>query len=180
MKILAIPPPGYVGIYRVRMPMAALERAGLARVTIPETKEVEIEDLLRYDLIVWARQHAPSAELGNYYARAHGVKVVFDVDDNEFVVPRSNPVRKEFWKDGWKTERVRQNARNMRSADLLTTTNESLRQDLLWFNERVAVLPNQIDQRQWEGVVPIQHEEPWIVFSGSNTHLDSMKLSWSP
>lgn len=180
MKIIAFPPPGYVGVYRIRTPMAALERAGLATVTLHEGRQLEVDELLRYDLVVWARQQAPSAELGNYYARAHGVKVVFDVDDNEFCIPRSNPVRKDFWRNGWKQERVPQNARNMRSCDAVTTTNELLRQDLLWYNEDVRVLPNQIDESHWHGIVPIPHEVPWIVFSGSDTHRDSLEMIVEP
>lgn len=178
MKILAVPSAGYVGLYRTINPMEALKKKGHHVDYAYDALRWKLIE--KYDVVTWNRQKSIDLELVSHYARDLGVKVVFDVDDNEALVPSWNPCFAAFYKDGARGEAVYQGIRNMRAASLVTCSTDVLAEDMSWFNEKVVVLRNQIDPSQWKGVYRLQHAEPWIGFFGSNTHKESMRRIVKP
>lgn len=109
MNIIALPGDTTAcGYYRVFAPLAALERAGLAQVKQPNIYKgakgrdvitVSLDDLRGIDLAVFQRQ--PEARVNELFARAKamGVKVVFDLDDDMYSVPPSSPAYLSWGKD---------------------------------------------------------------------------------
>jgi glycosyltransferase involved in cell wall biosynthesis len=71
-------------------------------------------------------------------------------------------------------ERFQGLVQNMRRADLLTVSTERLREVYSRLRNDVAVLPNQLEQRDWEAAVEEPYlrdpEETWIGWAGSKTH----------
>ena len=144
-------------------------------------------DILDYDLIVFQRQ--PNEEVYKLIARAReeGVKTVFDMDDDAFNIPPTNPnylmwgrdarkisniylsIKKiggmpALWKD-LSLDQVIENARktrdglflNIRSADLVTTTTPALAGVYKRLRSDVVVVPNQMCPEDWEDLKPIEH-----------------------
>ena len=173
MKIFALEQAGFVGWYRITAPMLALRRRG-HKVVFANTIN-DLAELGRFDVAVWNRQQSQDCEMVTAVARQHGVKVVFDCDDNESFCPVWNPHYHHFWKDGNKTRVLRQEVRNINAAGMVTVSTGLLAEDLRWFNERVAVLRNQIEPRSWKNAEKLFHSERWIGFFGSNTHSKPIK-----
>jgi hypothetical protein len=180
-KIFALSQFGYVGKYRVDNPMRAIGEMELADVTIA-SQEVMLEDLERFDIVIANRQHSHQWE-GAIAVIKRRARVLFvhDWDDQEFMVPRTNPARPQFFDRGNKTYRTIRAAKNMNACDLITTSTPILAEDALWYNENVVCFPNNIDPRDWTKIVPMVHpDEQWMGFLGSDTHHDSMSLVIEP
>jgi hypothetical protein len=181
-KILAISQYGYVGLYRVDNPLDEMQRRGLANIHLvfpPHMGGVTDRDLERYDIVITNRQHADVWEsvIARVKRRSRTL-FVHDVDDQEFIVPTWNPARPQFSQRGNKTQRTLANAFNMAACDLITVSTSSLVNDAQWFNKDVALLPNQIQPRQWKGIIPMEHEgEVWMGFLGSNTHRKGVEMA---
>lgn len=173
-----MPPYGWVGKYRVINPLNALKKLG-HKVKFVITS-VPYRELERFDVVVFCRQRGFDIEVGTMFTQKSGGKVIFDTDDNEVFVPTWNPFHKEFYVDGLKKPDFVQQFRNMRSANVVTCSTEQLQKDMRWFNEKVVVLRNQIVREEWEDVVPLQTNEKWIGFFGSNTHKKSFQMIVNP
>ena len=173
MKIFALEQAGFVGWYRITAPMLAMRRRG--HKVVFANKINDLAELTRFDIAVWNRQQSQDCEMVTAVARQHGVKVVFDCDDNESFCPVWNPWHGHFWAEGHKTMVLRQEVRNINAAGLVTASTEFLAKDLSWFNENVTVLRNQIEPRSWKDVDKLLHAEKWIGFFGSNTHSKPIK-----
>lgn len=181
LRIYALSQYGYVGLYRVDNPLKAIGEAGLAEVVIVGG-QISFDNLERFDIVIANRQHAAQWEAAvALVKRKARVMFVHDWDDQEFIVPHTNPARPQFYDRGHKTHRTVRAAKNMRAADMITVSTPTLAEDALWYNECVHCFPNQINPRDWENIVPMAHpDEVWMGFLGSNTHSDSVDLIIEP
>lgn len=181
LRIYAMSQYGYVGKYRVDNPIRAIGEMGLADVVIIGGT-ISFDNLERFDVIITNRQHAAQWEGAMAIVRRRSrVLFVHDWDDQEFIIPHTNPARPQFYDRGFKTARTVRAAKNMAGSDLITVSTPLLEQDALWYNEHVHCFPNQIDPRDWKNIVPLNHpDETWMGFLGSNTHRDSVDLIVEP
>ncbi len=166
-----------------------------------------LPNVLDYDLLVFQRQ--PNDDIYHLIRRAQrcGIKAVFDIDDDAFNIPSSNPNYLMWGRDGRKVARLYlamakrgnlppewtdlspdeavENAkkirdglfRNIRHADLVTTTVGALATVYQRLRSDIAILPNQMDPDDWLDLEPIPHHgEIWLGWAGSKTHYDDLKL----
>lgn len=181
LRIYALSQYGYVGKYRVDNPLIAIGEMGLADVVVVGN-QISLDNLERFDVVITNRQHAAQWE-GAIALTKRRARVLFvhDWDDQEFIIPHTNPARLQFYDKGCKTYRTVRAAKNMNAADMITVSTPLLREDALWYNECVHCFSNNIDPRDWKDVVPMEHpEETWMGFLGSNTHRDSIDLIVEP
>ena len=91
-------PLGACGSYRVRWPLEALERAGLAEVQWGAFSLTYVYELAReFDVVVMQRQTDPfNRNFVRHCRKLLGVKVVFDFDDDLLRLDPSNPAY-VFW-----------------------------------------------------------------------------------
>jgi glycosyltransferase involved in cell wall biosynthesis len=180
LHVLGVPAPGFVGHYRVRWPLEACRRQGLLDVDFVDQQTLRWRDPCRYDVVVWNRIHSPEIPHVVRHARAtSGTVSVWDSDDLELGIPRTNPVHDAYRTDGFRTETQHAVIASLRACDLLTTSTAPLADHLRWFNERVAVLPNEIEPAVWADVEPLPTDplHPLLMFCGSNTHGESFQLA---
>lgn len=167
----------------------------------------QLPNVLDYDLLLFQRQ--PNEDIYHLIRRAQacGIKAIFDIDDDAFNIPATNPNYLMWGRDGRKVallflamkrggnlppqwakmapQEVVANAkkvrdglfRNIRTASLITTTTPALATAYRKVRTGMAILPNQMDPGDWEGVEPIVHRgEIWLGWAGSKTHHDDLKL----
>lgn len=106
-----------------------------------------------------------------------GSTLVFDTDDNlealrldnpAFLSPESNFPSFKVWRDEW----IVAMHQSIEVADLVTTTNETLRQVLMQHSDNVLVLPNAIDAELLSSEQPMREpgERLLVGYSCSPTH----------
>jgi GT2 family glycosyltransferase/glycosyltransferase involved in cell wall biosynthesis len=83
------------------------------------------------------------AELLIDHCRRHGIRLVYEIDDDLFRLPAEHP---EFQLYASATRAARLIAR---TADAITVSTEPLRNAMRRYNDRVFVIPNAIDERLW-------------------------------
>ena len=83
------------------------------------------------------------AELLIDHCRKHGIRLVYEIDDDLFRLPAEHP---EFQLYAAATRAARLMAR---AADAITVSTEPLRNAMRRYNDRVFVIPNAIDERLW-------------------------------
>ena len=160
-----------------------------------------------YDLIVLQRQPDKDVgELIRVCKRA-GIKTVFDIDDSVLTITPKNPNYVVWGRDlrkvrqlavsyirsgdvpeiirGKNPDQVAEQAktiragllRNIRSADLLTVTTPSLKDEYSMHNGNIVVLPNQMDTERWDNLDAPEHPgRIWLTWAGGWTHRDDLAL----
>ena len=127
---------GGCGYYRCVVPAQYLIRNGITFRIQVEYKREHIDDA---DLIVLQRQFDVNVLSWQKYAQDKGIKVVFECDDDIFNVPNWNPTKKH-----WRA--VRNTAAEiLRRSDLVTVTNNALKEEFSKYNDKILVLENCID-----------------------------------
>jgi len=139
--------------------------------------EVTYEYLLEYDTIVVQRLH----QWREYYTidrlkrTRPNLRIVYDIDDDIFNIPSSNPASRLLRNDECEAARG-----IMSIADVITTTTEVLKQSL-GFPEKTVVIPNAIDLEdgypsEWRGSAD---EYKRILWQGSPTHQEDWEQCFS-
>ena len=162
-----------------------------------------LTNVLDYDVVVLQRQETPEIERMATAIRESGRTVVFDMDDDAVHIPDWNPNYLMWGKDKRKVamqyaraaelklvvpdkspaeiaedvrERRKQLFRNMKIATLLSVSTPQLQRTYSSLNSNIAVLPNQMNPHDWEGVEPYEHPgEFWFVWAGSKTHMRDLE-----
>lgn len=135
-----------------------------------------------YD-VFWCQYFADDkiAAIMFYHAIKHGKKVIIDVDDNYFDVPKSNLLYSEF-KEGEKKRAFLSAILSLASA--VTVSTEPLKEKIeSHIKERhgidkpVFVIPNFNDINDWN-YKPLETDKNKIVigYTGSNSHLDDLAM----
>lgn len=120
-----------------------------------------------FDLIMFQRPfNKPAFDLLSYI-KAMNKPIWIDYDDNLFVVPPENG-----------NHHVYNNAENRKAlkdileiADIITVTNEDLKQAYLPFNSKIVVIPNAFNDSILKRPEQIKPRENMIVWRGTETHI---------
>ena len=100
-----------------------------------------LDELLAHDLIVFQRQYDPNVLQVVNILRAHGKKVIYELDDSMWEIPPENEATK-YWTDDKKA-----NAEAIiQVCDAVTTSTEPLAERLRQLNKNVYVIPNYIPE----------------------------------
>lgn len=167
----------------------------------------ELSLVNNYDLIVLQRQLQRDILKLIKGAQSNGVKVVFDIDDSAISIPPSNPNYMVWGKDkrkvrslataylksgsvpkairGMTVDEVVEKATitrqgildNIKAADMVTVTTQSLKEEYTRFNDNIVVLPNQMIMEFWKDLEYIKHPgRIWVGWAGGWTHYKDLKI----
>jgi glycosyltransferase involved in cell wall biosynthesis len=121
------------------------------------------------DVLVLYRAHYPQAVKVVEWCKQNQIRIVFDTDDALDLVPPENLNYKAV------QSRLPLYEFLMRSADVVTTTTETLAGYLRKWNPNVTVIPNSVDPEEW---APLPKSgEPRIGWTGSPTHFVDLALA---
>lgn len=121
------------------------------------------------DVLVLYRAHFPQAIKIVEWCKQNNIRVVFDTDDALDLVPPENLNYKAL------QGRLPLYESLMRSADIVTTTTETLAEYLRKWNPNVVVIPNSIDPEEWTPL-PRNTGEARIGWTGSATHFADLAV----
>jgi GT2 family glycosyltransferase/glycosyltransferase involved in cell wall biosynthesis len=105
--------------------------------------------------------------------RAQGLQLVYEIDDDLFQMGKEHPEHQHY-------ANVLQAAECLaKSADVILTPTEVLRQRLLTYNANTIVLPNYLDERLWvELAAPnrFSFDQIRILYAGTVSHLHDLEF----
>ena len=106
--------------------------------------------------------------------RYYGKKIVYDLDDLLFDLPRHHSDRLSFSF----TEALLPILYVIQEADFITTSTNFLKEQILKLNDNVIVLPNYIDDELWEfKKVELNKKDKLIIgYFGTKTHINDLEL----
>jgi glycosyltransferase involved in cell wall biosynthesis len=159
--------PSPCGYIRLLQPLDWLACSGDIDLVLADPMEA-----LRYRADVIATQRyalpdAASADALARHCRAHGIKLLYDLDDDLLNVPRDHPEAAIL------RPRARLVARMLGHADAVWVSTEMLRQNLGAAGYPAQVVANGLDQRLWaDPPVPVRssRETTRILYMGTATH----------
>jgi len=160
-------------LYRFISPLKA---AGIALIQGVVAGEPRPEYIAGADLVCFQRdfsRHFKAYQGVLSEARARGVPVVMDLDDNLLALPPDHPDRLA----GDFADSLPALIHALLSADALTVTTPELQQELLPFNKNVLVLPNYLDGDLWQFRRPVLRAQDApinILFMGTPTHIPDL------
>jgi hypothetical protein len=121
------------------------------------------------DVLVLYRAHYPQAVKIVEWCKQNKIRIVFDTDDALDLVPPENLNYKSV------QSRLPLYEFLMRSADVVTTTTETLASYLRNWNPNVTVIPNSVDPDEW--TCQPRTGEPRIGWTGSATHFADLAVA---
>jgi hypothetical protein len=121
------------------------------------------------DVLVLYRAHYPQAVKVVEWCKRNKIRIVFDTDDALDLVPPENLNYKSV------QSRLPLYEFLMRSADVVTTTTETLASYLRNWNPNVTVIPNSVDPDEW--TCQPRTGEPRIGWTGSPTHFADLAVA---
>lgn len=125
------------GFYRVQLPAKFLNKIPGVHARI--SYQYENKDIGWADIVVLQKQTNQKALPFIQYAKSRGKKIVTEVDDDYFNIPRWNPAY-NYYKDLGPDL-----ISFYRLSDAMTVTTPHLRKEMLKYNPNVFVLPNSMD-----------------------------------
>jgi GT2 family glycosyltransferase/glycosyltransferase involved in cell wall biosynthesis len=161
------------GYVRIIQPLTHPAVADLVQLTLVTPQELVASDA---DIVLIQRVAVRDMNLAEEIVRQcrrRGSRLIFEIDDDLFHFPPEHP---EFERYQHITAPARWLAA---SADGVIVSTESLRKQMLAFNENVSVLPNYMDDRLWESRAEgkASFTEPIrIVYAGTVSHRPDLKF----
>lgn len=170
IKILGLSnPESGCGYHRVFLPLHFMEGVGGLVTNIPQPEHLSKD----WDLIVYNRTSTFDADW-EMTKRDLNVKVVMDLDDY-WKLPPSHPLYDLYEKIGHHIEN------NIRQADIVTCTNEALRERIYPLNENVHVIPNALPFGRNQFTSERRESERVRIFwAGGSTHEEDLNLLKNP
>lgn len=144
----------YKGCGYVRLQLPAYHNGW----TVADTKEQVRDEIKSADVVVFHRPEEPEHLKLAKLLKADGKKIVMDNDDTFRLTEDPHPLC-EFTPDAVEVslnKRIKQIEEFLKIADLVTTTTETLANEYREINNNVVVLPNCVDQFDWEE--PLRNE----------------------
>lgn len=186
---------GACGILRLDNPLQALKEYKMAEVMFYEKGDPEdkLSLCLEADIIVVPRPHEEQWHHGFKQLQNGGKKIVIDFDDDMFNISPFNPAYQEYgskpythilpdgkeqpiWVEGFNFN-TKANQRRLDGfkiscelADMITVTSPVLADVYKKYNNRVAVLPNCLDMREWRKLDIVKPRNRKLFWTGGGSH----------
>lgn len=156
--------------YRCHVPGMELSRLGYEIVLDAQMTRANFDAC---DVLVMQRQHRPEALAALREANASGKLTVYDLDDDIWHIPTSNPAH-----SAWEMSGLKERATAMvREAGLVTTPSRTLAEAMGVYSSSVRVLPNCLPSEHWDFQPEFRRREPVIVgWAGSPSHADDLDM----
>ncbi|WP_198972309.1 glycosyltransferase [Xylophilus sp. ASV27] len=182
-RILAVPVTGGAGEYRLRAPLRAIGKAGLAQTMVCESpKAFQVRILTPAEVARAAPDvlvlHQPLGDtfidaLESYARHLPGIRRIITVDDLMSAIPRKSSAYKNGFKDG--RARMR---RALALADRLVVSTQPLAEFCADMVDDIRVMPNCLEGALWNGVTPPgrARSRPRVGWAGAQQHLGDLEL----
>lgn len=159
--------------FRLHAPMSYLARYHKDRYWVAITSRLDKDRVGEEDLAILQRQY--KADVFHPIMKAKkekGMKVVYEIDDDLFNVPKWNPAYKIL---GQKT--VQDNTKRfLENVDAVFTTTHQLKDTYKNYCKRIYVLPNSVDYDVLIPRPPSNSKRKVILWQGSHTHLKDVEI----
>ncbi len=157
--------------YRAYVPGVQLKKLGY---DVVMDDKFRLEDIERFDVIVFQRKYDPRFLEAIRQANAAGKLTVYELDDDLWSVARNNPAY-----NVWGNPQILAGAVGcMRECAMITTTTHYLANRLRTFNPNVKVLPNMLPASGWDYPEPHEQREDRVVlgWAGSSSHVEDLHI----
>jgi len=160
----------YQGCYYLRCMLPALHNGwdGAKKFLTSEldSTEVMLQKALNSDIIVFQRPDTPDKTKAIKLLKQAGKKIIFDNDDT--YVPNSGFPKLELERNKQFVKEINNELyKNIKQADLVTTTTEMLAREYRTMNDNVVVLPNCVDEFDWDEPIRNETDKVRIGLTGS-------------
>jgi len=161
--------------YRIHAPMVHLARNNPKNFNITISGSIGDDQIGKYDLAILQRQYKPAVLSPILRMKAQGTKLIYEIDDDLFHVPKWNPAYQTLGKksiqDGIK--------KFVSSVDAMFVTTEELKAVYKEYCENIYVLPNSID---YDFIFPVDKpkentSKPVVCWQGSMTHEKDLAIA---
>jgi len=157
--------------YRLHAPLGHVAKNHQEEYKITVSGMIDKRQLGKYPLVLLQRQYMPEVLGPMIDAKKLGAKLIYEIDDDLFHIPKWNSAHpilgKKSVKDGVK--------RFLGLVDALFVTNEHLADVYRPYCRKVYVLPNSIDY-EFFYPSPKNYEKPIVCWQGSMTHEKDLKI----
>lgn len=134
---------------------------------------INVYQLRDLDLLIVQREFCVNLPFDELKEMLHdtNVKIIYEIDDNLLDLYPSHPLyyiyknNKNFYQQ------------YLSKSDLITVTTPSLKNSLKHYSDKIAVLPNYIDEEIWKFDIKnkFSNKKIKILFSGSKTHIKDLE-----
>jgi len=158
--------------YRLHSPLIHLARNNKDKYNITVSSTINKDQIGQFDLVILQRQYkfevlAPVLEM-----QKRGAKLIYEIDDNLFNVPKWNPSSKILG-----AKKVQDGIKNFVSrVDAMFVTTEALKDAYKDYCEHIYVLPNSIDYDLVYDY-PKNTDKPVVCWQGSATHQRDLSIA---
>lgn len=151
------------------MPAKVIRETGLAESDF--SIAINNENVKHYDICIF--QRSSDERILNIVRTAKGMKrpVLYEIDDDLFDIPRSNPAGRYY---DYKRKKVAIDI--IKECDGVIVTTETLKQKVSAWNRNVYVIPNYIDRGQWADIKRQENQKLQLGWAGTATHYDDLNI----
>lgn len=140
--------------------------------------QLPLQWLTETDVVVVQRQATPANYKALQVLHRHGKKIVYDLDDNVWCLPSSNPAQKFFkmMEEGFEICST--------EADVVTVSTQGLKSAVLTALPRlkaeILVTPNAMDFELFKPLADLDRNDGKVIvgWAGSNTHAGDLVEAW--
>ncbi len=172
--LLIIENTGAVAQIRLLSPLNLLKQAGSLDYdlfVLDEPRSINLNQLHAYDALIFQRTSlADTVELMKQ-AKARGVKVIYDIDDNLLQLPDTHPLFEQFT-DPAVAATIKE---HLELADLVTVSTPVLWGALAEYNDKRVVIRNEIDQEIFPRALAKRNQPVTIGYAAGWTHASDME-----
>ena len=138
--------PGAVLQLRLLSPLSRLKQEGLLEykfINYTEIGSFKYKDLESYDLIIFQRVYHPEMLELLSAAKRRGKRTIYEIDDNLLEIPSQHPMSDQFTPDANRQCIIE----FLKQVDHVTVSTEPLLHDFSWYNSKITLLPNYLDEK---------------------------------
>lgn len=137
-------------------------------ITVAQWNRIDLnwQTLLDFDIIMMQRPFSRAAKELCIGIKSMNIPLWIDYDDNLFCVPPENRSNKIYDKPEIKS----QIEEIIKMADVITVTNQDLKESLIQFNKNIEIIPNAFNDSIFRRGI-LRKREKLVIWRGTDTHI---------
>ena len=157
--------------HRIHNPLMELKRRG-HEIEYMTLTAIEWDKLKEADIAIFSRTYDNPHFALMWRCKAAGIKVVYELDDDIFNIPRTNIANSAYEANNGRLKKRIEDT--IAEADLVTTTTEPLKKILSQFHDNVQIIPNALNLDKWQERAG--SDDLVIGWSGGQNHIEDLGL----
>jgi len=153
---------------RTHQPLMELQKRG-HEIEYTSLETDRWDEIKTADIVIFGRGYNRPFLGLLWRCKAAGIKVVYDIDDDVWNVPETNPAHRSFEK------KYKQSIEDtIVEADLITTSTIPLKKQIERLHDNIKVIPNSLPLEKWDKRP--NHKGLTIGWSGGSNHLEDLLM----